>query len=549
MNNQQPAAGRAADPTPLFSAVSPASGLPARQRAYQVAAGLFFLLLALVLYGPSLSWLPRGIHEWAQADRLSLAISFYDNGLRLFRPQTLNLASYDGVTGVEFPLVPYLAALGAKLTGRASLVPWYRSLTAAAAWLSYVYLFRLVFERTRHFAAALLPGVFLATSPVFAYYAGNFLPDPTAAALTLVAAYYLLRYAQWPRFADLVRAIAFFTLATLIKTSAAIYLLAALGTVAFWSYLQASLLSVRRKLLFLLLAAGSLGVVVGYALFNRHLNAVYHSNMFLATTRPIETPQQYDSIMTRIRDVWQFEYFTKFHYFLLKASAVICLLSLPRILRTQWLWAAQLGLAAVGGYVFFRLFGLQLPDHDYYVLAPYWPALTLLVALAAVQLATWQWRAGRWRPWFDAGRYAVLGGVVAGLLVVGVPRYRARTGEPYRSFSNDYSYHWMQGGAAALRAAHVPATATILVMDGQAPNLSLVYFDRRGLVWQPDLASVSSADLLGEMATRGLDYLIIRPPGFDALAKTHPDVLPAFRQVVRTPQYVVLGLVHPAKHW
>ena len=36
--------------------------------------------------------------------------------------------------------------------------------------------------------AALLPGVFLATAPVFAYYAGNYLPDPVGASLVVVAA-------------------------------------------------------------------------------------------------------------------------------------------------------------------------------------------------------------------------------------------------------------------------------------------------------------------------------------------------------------------------
>lgn len=517
-------------------------------RIYYLAAGLFFLALELLYYLPSLRWLPRGIHEWGQADRLSLAISFYDNGLRFFRPQTQNLMSIDGVTGVEFPLLPYLAALSAKLLGRDSLVPCYRALTASLAWLSYFSLFRLVFERTRQFVAALLPGVFLATSPVFAYYAGNFLPDPAGASVSVVAAYYLLRYAQRQRFRDLVRAIGVFTLATLLKTSAAGYLLAALGTVLLWTYLQPAVLTRRQKLSFLALSAGSIALVVGYALFNRYLNAVYGS-MFLAQTMPIETEQQYQFVMRRIREVWWAEYFTPAHYGLLIVSLVIGGLRLPRLVRTEGLWVAQLALAGAGGLIFFLLLGRQLADHDYYVLAPYWPGLSLLVALATVEAANWRQAAAGSTRAFGRPKAVVFGGALLALLGAGIPAYRARMGEPYPPFSDYYAYHWMQGGAVALRAAGVPPTATLLVLGENAPNLSLVYFDRRGLVWKPDLSQVSSGELLGRMRLVGLDYLVMRRAVFENLAQTHPDLLPAFTPLVRNGRYVVLRWNSAPPHW
>ncbi|RZK61797.1 MAG: hypothetical protein EOO59_04165, partial [Hymenobacter sp.] len=286
---------------------------------YRLAAGGFFGLVALVYYWPSLGWLPRGIHEWAQADRLALAISFYDHGLHFFRPQTLSLTSFDGVVGVELPLLPYLAALGAKITGRATLVPLYRLLTIGLAWLAQYYLFRLVFERTRQVAAALLPGLFLAVSPVFAYYAGSFLPDPTGAALVLVATYYLLRYRPGQRLGPLVGAIALFTLATLIKLSAGIYLLAGLGTVLLWGYLQPVAFGLRQRLLLLLLAGGSLGAVAGYTLYNQQLNEAYQSSLFLARPQPIQSPEQYQRVMRHIEEVWSHEYFVPFQYRLLLA--------------------------------------------------------------------------------------------------------------------------------------------------------------------------------------------------------------------------------------
>lgn len=523
----------------LLSSPNP---LPASSNRLPVGlAALFFLVLALGFYVPSLGWLPRGIHEWAQADRLALAISFYDHGMHFFRPQTLNLGSVDGVVGVEFPLIPYLAALGAKLTGRESIVVWFRSLNVVLAGLGGFYLFRLVFERTRQFAAALLPGVFLATSPVFAYYAGNFLPDPVGASLALVGAYYFLGFGRVPRFGHLVAAIGLFTLATLIKTSAGIYLVAALGTVLLWSYLHPSLLTLRQKLVFIVMAASSLGVVVGYALFNRYLNDQYHSNLFLAQVMPIETPQQYEAIMTRIQLLWQFEYFTAVQYGVLVASLVVCLVGLYWMVRTEWLWLSQLALASLGGWLFFRLMGTQFLDHDYYVLAPFWPGLALLVALATVQAANW-----RLVP--VLARHVVFGIGVAALLIPGFRQQRARLAEPYKHFSDYYTYHWMEGGAAAI-AAYVPPSDHLLVLGEMAPNLALVYFDRRGLAWQPDVSRMPLAELVERMHANGLDCVVMRKGIFEELQRTHADVFSPFKQVVSTPQFTALRLRNNPPHW
>lgn len=524
----------------FFTALAP-SGRP--DRWYRLLAGFFFLLVALVYYWPSLGWLPRGIHEWAQADRLALAISFYDHGMNFFRPQTLSLTSVDGVVGVEFPIIPYLAALGAQVLGRGAIVPLYRLLTIGIAWLAYYYLFRLVFERTRQFAAALVPGAFLAVSPVFAYYAGNFLPDPASAALVVVGTYYLLRFRPGQGFGSLAGAVGVLTLATLIKVSAGIYLGAALGTVLLWGYLQPAALTLRQRWLLLLLAGASLGAVLGYTLFNRYLNATYQSGLFLAKARPFDSEEHYQLVLRRIRELWSHEYFIPFQYQILLASVLVCLLSLRRIVRTEWVWLAQLALATVGSLVFFRLMGAQFFDHDYYVLASFWPGLVLLVALATTQLAL------RLAATPRLVRQVLFGAALVALLVPGLRQYRTRMGDTYLPFSDYYTYKWMQGGAAQLAAAHVPAQATILVIGEDSPNLSLVYFDRRGLVWKPDLNQLPTSAVLTKMTEVGLDYLVMRQGVFQNLLQQHPDLPAAFGPVASTPQYVVLKRLHAPPHW
>lgn len=522
----------------------PPLSLPAAPaRTPRLLAGGIFLLLVLVYYWPSLQWLPRGIHEWGQGDRLALAFGFYDHGMNFFKPHTFTLMSIDGVTGVEFPLIPYLAALGAKVGGRPLIVPLYRLLTGLTAWLAYYYLFRLVFERTGQFMAALVPGAFLAASPVFAYYAGNFLPDAAGASLAVVGAYYLLRFPRSQRFGDLGLAIAIYTLATLIKLSAGVYLVAALGTLLLWGYLRPTAFSLRQRLGLLGLAGASVALVVGYTLYNDYLNQAYDSELFLAVARPLTTMEQLDALVRRVRESWSHEYFVPFQYTVLLGSLAVCILSLRRIVRTEWLWATQLALATVGSALFVKLMGVQFQHHDYYVLAPIWPGLVLLVALATTQLAQHLGGLPRWVP-----RVAFLA-LALGILLPGFSRYRARMGEPYQGFSQDYSYHWMLGGAAALAQAGVPPQATILVVGSGAPNLSLVYFDRRGLVWNPDRQNLPPSALLQQMTEVGLDYLILPRPVFEELRTRYPDLLSTFSQFAATGQFVVLKPPRALPHW
>jgi hypothetical protein len=295
--------------------------------------------------------------------------------------------------------------------------------------------------------------------------------------------------------------------------------------------------------LLLLLAGGSLGAVVAYTFFNQYLNQLYTSDLFLAEMRPITSPAEYNMIMQRIRESWSKEYFIHFQYKVLVVSLLVFIVSLKRILRTEWIWAAQLVLATVGALLFFKMMGLQFLHHDYYVIAPFWPAIVLLVALATMQLALRL----AWLP--RLARHCLFGAVVLALLIPGLRQYRARMGDSYLSFSDYYTYRWMQGGAKGLASAGVPANATILVIGSGAPNLSLVYFDRRGLVWNPDRTQLPPTVLLSKMNEFGLDYLIMSQPVFQEMKSRYPDLMTTFAQFSATEQYVVLKPPHINQHW
>jgi hypothetical protein len=160
------------------------------------------------------------------------------------------------------------------------------------------------------------------------------------------------------------------------------------------------------------------------------------------------------------------------------------------------------------------------------------PPAVLLLVLALLNLGHYQGLAGR----------LVRLGLVALVVVAEVRAYKhlhRRMSDDYPPFS-PYAHLWMRGGAAQLAHLRVPATATVLVFNDPAPNLGLVYFDRRGLTWQaPDLAQVTADELLQRMSDEQLDYLVMSPDAYARLAAQHTALAADFEVVGQQPAMVL----------
>ncbi|WP_177204809.1 ArnT family glycosyltransferase [Hymenobacter arizonensis] len=508
-----------------------------------MAAALFLLAVGGTFYLPYISELPSGIHAWAQADRLALATNFYDFGFDFFKPRTSNLSSIGGVTGVEFPLQAYLAALGGLLFGRASIGTLFRLLDVSMTLLGFYYLFRLVYERTGNFVAGLVPGAFLLASPVFAFYAGSTLPDPFSLSLSFVAYYYWLRFFDQRRFSDLLVACALLGVAALIKTTTLMHLGAMAGVTLLWALLQPQLLTLRQRLSFLGLMAVIFGVIVAYFLRTQYLNATYQSGMFLATVRPIDDPQTRHHVLKAVYYMWRYEYAVSLQYKII----ILCLCLLPlywrRNLKPDFNLPLTLLLLAVTGMgcLFVYLMGAQFRDHDYYIICPVFAPVILLFVLALRNL-------GQHTGLLGYGIRLGLAVLVCVSLVNGHQRLKRRMSDDYPPFS-PYSHLWMRGGAAELAQAKVPATAKILVFNEPAPNIALVYFDRRGIIWHsPDVATVTAENVLDRMAADNLDYFVVAPQVYAQLAPQHAVFEAEFELVGRHPA-IVLHRLNRSRPW
>ncbi|MBX0292551.1 glycosyltransferase family 39 protein [Hymenobacter sp. HSC-4F20] len=503
-----------------------------RARPFHIAALLLFIGVGLAFYVPFLGTLPVGPHAWAQADRLALAVNFYDYGFNFFKPRTSSLNSIGGITGVEFPLPSYLAALCGLVVGRENINGAFRAIDAAVAVVGFYYLFRLIYERTGHFVAALVPGAFLLSSPFFAFYAVSYLPDPVSLSLSFVGYYYWLRFFEQRTFRDLLVAVAVLTLAGLIKTTTSLHLAALVGLTLGWEYLAAEpLLTVRQRRQLLGAVLAGVGLIVAFFVHNQHLNATYQSGQFLAEARPITDDDVRQQVWFYIRRDWLAEYATNTQYRVLAVcGALLLVFAWPNLRRHLPLTLLLLATAAIS-YLFFQLMGAQMGVHDYYFICSFIPPAVLLLVLALLNIA-------RYTGWVRYATTAGLAGLAVVFVVQGYTRLQRRMSDEYPPFS-PYAYEWMRGGADLLRRAGVPPQAQVLLFNDPAPNLGLVYFDRRGRNWQYEVDKLTPDNLLDEMATDSLEYVLMAPAVYEKLAPQQEALNAAFEPLALQPAVVL----------
>lgn len=436
-----------------------------------------YLLFALIViffittyYHEMIFMMPQGIHSWAQADRYSLAVNFYDHGMNFFKPATHNLYAQDGITGVEFPIQAYLAAIGGKIFGREYISVCFRGVNTIINGISLLFLFHWVYRETKIFWVSILPPLFLFCSPVYIYYTCNYLPDATATAIAIVAFYYVYNYIKSPNDRSYAIGIIILTLASLIKTSAAVYLIGFLG--------YGFILRVRNKhslktnFRIAIISILCLGSIAFYYFYNKYLNEQYNSHIFLARAMPIESKKQFEEIIGRIKEIWLGEYFVKVQYLV---YTVILFGGLPYLITSKQgkRLLIQTAIFLLGAVMIGYLMGSQFFEHDYYVLAIFFPGIIFTLTVSIIVLVE-NLHDGKQKLSLQLGSF----GAVLVMFFFADYHIHERLRPNYQPFKIDEP--WAKGGAEVLSSLNIRTQEKILVLNDHEPNLSLIYFDRRG---------------------------------------------------------------------
>ncbi|MEN8202382.1 MAG: hypothetical protein ABFS28_07290 [Bacteroidota bacterium] len=202
---------------------------------------LVFLLILIVIgliydYHHIAFYKPVGIHQWRNSVSAAFPLNYYYGG-NFFTPQTNALLSdqiTSDVTVVEFPLIYFLISVFYRIFG--IHVFWFRMFQVALGFLGLLYLFKASYYFTKNwFYAGVIP-LIIFTSPIYAFYLNNYIPDAVALSLTFAGFYFFMKHSREQRFRPWVTAMCFFLLAGLTKTSSLLPFLG-LGAVAFLDWI------------------------------------------------------------------------------------------------------------------------------------------------------------------------------------------------------------------------------------------------------------------------------------------------------------------------
>lgn len=422
--------------------------------------------------------LPYGLHDEAQADRLAVAIQYFDRGMDFFHPRTYHLYATDGITPIEFPVHPYLAAILGHIFGREHISLCYRLLTLCIGYVGLLSLFLTVARATKDIVSAMFMPFFLLSSPVFAYYLCNYMPDAAATCISFSGFYLFLKYIDNRRFKTYVWAIVVLTLAALIKTSVAVILLSVIG------YSVIDMLFIKRlglgdKLWKVLLTYGlSLGAILAYYLYNQHLTDKYHGYIFLMRVLPFENKTEVRTYFEHALPVRYInEYFTVAHYPIMAFIVAAGVFTLFKNKAKRQL-LILIGIMMCGCASLLALFGHQLIHHDYYFVSMFIPSIIIILTILLIEI--------RNRIPRDISHMANVG-LIAALCFVclyGKSHFFKRINMDEHKYpgtkENDLSY-WMKGGDRLLDKLGIDEDSSIFILDENPANVGLVYFDRKGM--------------------------------------------------------------------
>lgn len=497
------------------------------------SGGMIFWLGFMLLFGfSSRESMPHGIHSWAQSDRLAVAYSFYENDLNFLQPATYSLNSEGGRVGVEFPGIQYISAALAKITGIGHLPLIYRWVNFGLLIFSLLYLASGIKQQRIRWLTVWL----FTLSPVLLYYGYGFLPDTAALAMCYFGIGAFLRSQN-----DMNRAagfrllsLLFFAVAALFKATSGIYLFIFGGYYCFSALL-------RKNYTNSLLYAGATAlpaVLVG--LFDYYYviktNKDLWSVIFMSKPKPVLNTQDVSDVFKGMGN-WIPEYFGGLNGMVLLCAVIflVYLLFSGKINRMLLIFSI---LSITGLLAVIYLFGKQFINHDYYFLSSFYPLVSGVLYL-------FMKRGARALPGIFKPNLFWL--VVIAWSAIGVFNHAGSRGLDY--YKTDHlEYHnnvaWLNNGDKTLSDFGVPEEAVIFVLYEDAPNLSLLYFGRKGMTFNFEELSRDRSPLFYWKERLQPDYYIVRKIWMQRLEEDLPDFTGQLETVGDFDEYVLMQWHH-----
>ena len=490
--------------------------------------GLLLLVMTAFGYWQIQSYGPASLHSWRQADGAAQAFRYYLDGMHFWQPATFHaLPHNDGQAVAEFPLLYYVSAAIFHLTGPSSAVlRWVHFGIFAGGLFAFS---RFLLERWGSLFHSIFLPFLLLGSPVVAFYAFNFIPNPPALGYGLLAVYAWWRYRRQQQISWYWGAILLLLLCGLIKPTLLVPygVWGVLGTLAQFRTRAPYARYFPRGLAWwagqLLVAGGGLAWIYWANAYNE----AHRSPIFLTQLAPI-----WSMTSERITYTWNYihtyNYVRYFPRLILVLTGFLLIWSLFRSLyRPAWRGWLLWGGVLAGGSVFL-LFFRQFLTHSYY-----------FIDLLPLVLLTWVWAWHGWQrdrrslfdsPWVHGG---------LGILLIGSLWYAKTHLDTQYSKHGELQYFQPDFQHPAPLRAFVDSLGIdydrdrVVIIGDRSANEALYYLGRKGttVAYRPFIR----ASTVRVLAEKGYHYAVVvgTPPARDSLDQVLTDPIGVYGDSIR----------------
>ncbi len=340
----------------------------------------FVILLFLLNIFSVLNKRPESVHMWAMCDRACIARNYAEESMNFFQPRVNETKELKGITGLEFPLMNYLAAVCYKIFGFNEF--WYRLmmlLTISAGVVSAFSFTGLILKN--YLVAGLIVFIWHLT-PVLNYYSASFIPDTASLGFILIAWYYFFKWRNTGLKKNIALYFLFGAIACLIKITSLISITVMLILLLIDHFKLLNKNKQRlfaEKQLFVVMSLLIYLFVFAWYKYAAWLSAHNNSGVFLMGTNMVHNQAEFDDTWNGIKNVWIPFYYPKSIYWLMGACIIILIAFIKKVNRMLGL--ITLGLWA-GNICFIYFMFNQFKNHDYYIIT-LMPALLFLFITTA----------------------------------------------------------------------------------------------------------------------------------------------------------------------
>jgi hypothetical protein len=440
---------------------------------------LFFIALISIgihyNYHEIIKYPPQSVHRWRQSDCTSLAMNYYNHGMNFFKPELHSQLSDDRKSGyavAEFPILYYTAAIFYKIFGPDDAI--LRGLVLLISFLGLWYLFRIfrLFDIGVFYSICF--SLLLLLSPVYVYYANNYLTDVPALSLSIIGWFYFFLFVRNKTYKWVLLSATFFTIASLIKVTAAmnvvvillLFLLELTRIIKFSGSQRIFFKPIKQILPFIVL----IGLVISWYFFAIFYNALHNTTIFSTKTWPYWSldKETIDYIIKKILTFWHKQYFT-YSILLLFLSFLIIMLYFIR--KFDKLLVSITLILLLGSVCFVALWFYAFGEHDYYI-------INLLILPVFLVLAV--------MDYLNRVHAPVLKSVPLKIIFVFFMLYNVNYAKSqlefrYKGYLNDFIYYKDVAEIKPyLRSIGIKPDDKIISIPDYAPNYSLYLMNQPG---------------------------------------------------------------------